>query len=260
MAERLNQGGSKDGECGASLRYAYGFCPAVVVYWGAMAQLATGMSHADAARHLREEVSGTARRETGRLIDPALPGYFGAVRGVMCDVDYVAALYDGWDGINRRHIATGAKAARFLREMLTAASGNSGYDRFAEHIYQLYRIGTVHLRAPKIIKAASQQCSTEALTWALMYAEQGDCDVGGQTYCLRHLEPIEVAKRIGNFGRATMLPVSIRCLFDDFLSACECYASRLEKEERAGGVELLGRWRSAADVLVTPEPNDRLRW
>jgi hypothetical protein len=50
-----------------------------------MAELRAGMTHNEAVAHLREEVCGTARRETGRLVDPNEPGLFGAVRGVMCD-------------------------------------------------------------------------------------------------------------------------------------------------------------------------------
>jgi hypothetical protein len=90
------------------------------------------MTHAHAVNHLRQEVCGTARYETGRLIDPQAPAFFGAVRGVMCDLDYVAALYAGWDGANRRHIATTRKSVRFLREVMAEASGEAGYDTFAE--------------------------------------------------------------------------------------------------------------------------------
>jgi hypothetical protein len=54
-----------------------------------------GMPHAEAAGRLRQEVIGTLRHETGSLVDEAK--FFGAVRAIMCDIDYVAALFAGWD-------------------------------------------------------------------------------------------------------------------------------------------------------------------
>jgi hypothetical protein len=62
-----------------------------------MAQLAQSMSHEQAATHLREEVMNTARRETEPLVTLEPTAFFGAVRGIMCDLDYVAALYCGFD-------------------------------------------------------------------------------------------------------------------------------------------------------------------
>jgi hypothetical protein len=61
-----------------------------------------------------------------------------------------------------------------------------------------------------------------------------------------------VAKTIANLPFCDLLPVSIQRLFDDFLSACEPFAVRLEDEELAGGGALLSRWRSAADALAEP--------
>jgi len=57
-----------------------------------MGALEPGMPHAEAAGHLRQEVIGTLRHETGSLVDEAK--FFGAVRAIMCDIDYVAALFD----------------------------------------------------------------------------------------------------------------------------------------------------------------------
>lgn len=114
-----------------------------------VAQLTPDMSHREAAAHLPEEVIGTCRRETGRLVDPVEPAFFGAVRGVLSDLEYPAALWAGWDGANRRHIATARKSVRFLREVMAPATSEPAYADLAEHVFQLFRVGTVHLRAPK---------------------------------------------------------------------------------------------------------------
>jgi hypothetical protein len=173
--------------------------------------------------------------------------------------NYVAALYCGWEGDNRRRIATGAKTVRFVKEVVAEATGEAGYDRFARHLYEMHRVGTVHLRSPKVVVAAGQARSSPALTWTLMQASRTSYALAISSYSLRHLEPVEVAKQIADFPTATMLPVSIRALFDDFLSACEFYAVRLE-EQRAGGDDLIASWRTTADTLASPEPNEDLDW
>ncbi len=66
--------------------------------------IAMTMTHAQAAEHLRDEVVDTCRFETGRLVTAKDPALFGAVRAVMSDLDYVAALYHGWNGKRRDKI------------------------------------------------------------------------------------------------------------------------------------------------------------
>jgi hypothetical protein len=112
-----------------------------------MGALEPGMPHAEAAGHLRQEVIGTLRHETGSLVDEAK--FFGAVRAIMCDIDYVAALFAGWDGQDPRRISTTEKFRTFVESVFPAATGDQGYQAFAGHLYAMYRVGTVHLRHPK---------------------------------------------------------------------------------------------------------------
>jgi hypothetical protein len=225
-----------------------------------MGELDIDMSAEAAATHLRQEVSGTARFETGRLVDWRAPAFFGAVRAVMSDMEYVAALYCGWDGENRRRIATAGKTQQFLREVVAEAAEEPGYSQYGRHLYEIYRLGTVHLRAPKVIVDNSGRCSSPALTWALMQVRRDSVAIGAREYSLRHLEPIRVAKQIAGFPTVTMLPVSINALLDDFLSACEMFAARLEADAANGDHELVDRWRSVADALASPQPNESLQW
>lgn len=55
------------------------------------------------------------------------------------------------------------------------------------------------------------------------------------------------------------LPVSIRVLFDDYLTTVEHFAANLEAERDTGGNELLTRWKQTADALCDPDPS-QLRW
>ena len=114
----------------------------------------------------RVEVVGVARREITPLLELEPPGFFGAVRMLMCEVDYLAALYFGFNGKDRRKISTPGKSVRFIDEVISQASGEGNYRRFAKHLYEMYRVGLVHLRAPKIVTRAD--ASTPVLTWTLM--------------------------------------------------------------------------------------------
>jgi hypothetical protein len=234
--------------CGTSER-ALGRC---VATFADVAELAANMNHLQAAEHLREEVMNTARRETGPLVELEPTAFFGAVRGVMCDLDYVAALHGGFHGVNIRQVATRAKMTRFLEEVVAQASGNDGYRHFAPHLYEMYRVGLVHLRAPKIVH--SDSASTPFLTWSFTPSKgKHPAHLGGYWVNLEHLRPHKIDERV------TTLPVSVPTLFDDFLASCELFAHILEDEERQGGSDLICRWRSTADALVEAEPTG-LAW
>lgn len=120
-----------------------------------------------AAKHLRDVVVETARFETGRLVTPTDTPFFGAIRAVIFDMEYVAALYCGWDGQQRRQIATAAKTIRFMHEVVADATGDSGYREWGAHLFDLYRCGLVHQRLPKVLR--SETSSTRHLGWAMMY-------------------------------------------------------------------------------------------
>lgn len=133
-----------------------------------MAELTVGMTHGQAIAHLENDVLATSW-ETELLVTKHTPAYFSAVRAIMCDIDYVAALYFGWDGADPRRIATSRKAARFIREVMGPAADERS-ERWGQHLYELYRHGLVHLHAPKLLAADGN--STDKLTWALMYARR----------------------------------------------------------------------------------------
>lgn len=216
-----------------------------------MARLSRDMAHQEIAEHLRQEVRQTAEYETGRLIAPDSPGFFGAVRSIISDVDYVAALYYGWNGRDRRRIGMAWKAIAYIMEVFPAATGDVAYALYAKHLYDMYRSGTVHLRAPK--RLANPDASTPELTWGLMFERIGQEEYEGQVVNLTHLRlcPVNAQK--------TILPVSIRVLFEDFLASCELFARTVESEGAMGGTERRDRWRSTANVLTEAELS-RLIW
>jgi hypothetical protein len=209
------------------------------------ALIAMNMTHEQAAAHLRHEVMDTARFETGRLVSPQEPALFGAVRAVMSDLEYVAALYYGWNGKRRDKIATREKTIRFVREVMSDATGDEGYRLWAEHLYTLYRTGLVHLRMPKVL--TSPTSSTPCLGWALMYERADHLSEANGSLQVEHLHLCRTNDRVSH------LPVSIKALFDDFLLTCERFAADLDAEGACGGTELIRRWDQTTNALADPE-------
>jgi hypothetical protein len=214
-----------------------------------MGALKPRMTHEDAASHLREEVIGTLRHETGPLVDEAK--FFGAVRAIVCDIDYAAALFDGWDGNDPRRIATAEKFRTFPESVVARVTGNQGYKQFAGHLYEMYRVGTVHLRHPR--QLTNPVASTPVLSWGIMVDRTEDFDypAGGKAFTGSHLQPVKVD------ANKTILPVSLKALFEDSIAAFEEFARMLVAENAAGGRALLDKWRSVADALVAPFVSNR---
>jgi hypothetical protein len=218
-----------------------------------MSELSPAMSHRDAIGHLRRAIVPTATYETGRLVDCDSPAFFGATRGVMCDLDYVSALYCGWDGKDERQIATRAKTIRFLIDVVAFAASNSAYGRYAAHLYDLYRVGTVHLRGPRRLEDPAN--NPPVMSWALMVERKDSWAPNGVAFDLEHLVPVVASTP----PQRVVLPLSIRGLFEDFILACERFALDLETESGTGGRVLLERWNSAAAGLTRPGQS-KLTW
>lgn len=204
-----------------------------------------------AAKHLRDVVAQTARFETGRLVTSQDTAFFGAVRAVMSDLEYVASLYCGWDGKNRRRIQTAAKTISFMDEVVAPTTGNSGYSMYGPHLYELYRCGLIHQRLPKVLTSATAR--TQLLGWALMYARVDGLGPSRGNVEVEHLR-LEVVD-----DDLALLPVSVLAIYDDFLAACDSFANLLEAEAAAGGSKLLTRWWQTWNALGSPEGTE-LTW
>jgi hypothetical protein len=163
-------------------------------------------------------------------------------------MDYVAALYVGAQGRARRDIGQRRDTLAFLSDVVAVATRDVGYRDYGAHLRDMFRVGTVHIRAPKRLENGAS--STPIMSWGLMEYRTERLTAGHDA---THLRPVAIDPT------RTILPVSINVLYEDFIRACEHFAGLLEAEEAAGGHAVLDRWRSVADVLVTPEPTG-LRW
>jgi hypothetical protein len=207
-----------------------------------MVQLKARMSHDEAAGHLRNVVVPTAKHETQPLATSAK--FFSAVRNIFCDLDYLGALFCGWDGLNDLQIATKKKCVAYLADVIAPAAKNPAYATYGGHLYESVRSGTVHLRAPKELENASNSC--QVLSWCLLTQRKEFWQPLGT-----HAEHLVTVSSPAS-PRKLFLPLSITVLFDDFLSGCEHFAQMLEAEKAAGGSTLLANWDSAAVGLTRP--------
>jgi len=92
-------------------------------------------------------------------------GYFGIPRLVLSYVDYLGALYNGYDGkidkkTGRRIFAAVKYAKSFLNNIFGQIDPN--YIKYGALLWEIYRNGTIHLYSPKILKDKN---SNRAISW-----------------------------------------------------------------------------------------------
>ena len=172
--------------------------------------------------------------------DKAEGGYFSVPRLVLCCVDYLGALYCGFDGKDPNHIATANKAKKFLREVM--AKADRRYGGRGDLLVEMYRHGTVHLNAPlSLIRSTDNRI----ITWQCY---KGPRTAATAERIIVHLHPYEFQ------AGADILPISINCLYDDLLASIEEYCNLLLLDDNQnGGGELITRFVSAANALVVPK-------
>jgi hypothetical protein len=218
-----------------------------------MSDLKKDMSHDEAAAHLRDVVAATMKYETLPLVKEAK--FFGAMRLLTCEIDYIAALHEGWDGKDPRKISTAAKFRALVENEYSRVTGDQAYKKFGGHLYDMYRVGTVHLRHPK--QLTNPSASTKILSWGIMQEriESFDYPKGGTAFTGAHLQPVKVS------ATKSVLPVSLMAIYEDTLAVLEDFAERLTNEKKKGGGKvLLGKWRSTANALVAPVMEKRRLW
>lgn len=207
------------------------------------------MTLAGIGDYLKGDLTASIRNDIGPMIRPDRPegGYFGVCRMVLCYVDYLGALYQGYQGkkdkkSGRLIIAESSKAKSFLKEVFCEI--DPSYRERAELLYETYRHGTVHLYQPKVLEDNGRR-----LEW-LVY--KGDREswvyVGSRAIKVRHLQPLE-------FEPSTWLfPISIVCLYSDLIKAIDVYQRKLGEDPA-----LVDRFVTTWNVLVDPELT-KLNW
>jgi hypothetical protein len=98
--------------------------------------------------------------------------------------------------------------------------------------------------------------STRYLGWVLMYPRVGQLSAGNGALEVEHLR----LRRGLPEKEMSFLPVSVKVLFDDYLTTCEHFAKALDDEAVIGGSELLQRWHQTDNALMAADITTTLRW
>lgn len=181
---------------------------------------------------------------------PRTGGFFAVCRLVLCYVDYLGTLSAGWphgsDFRQWRRRDTTTPAVTFLATYFE--DGDGRYKARSRLIYNMYRHGTVHLYAPKVVRRGSRG---KRMGW-LVYRGRRNAQVkiNGINVRVHHLEPI---KNPASFNReGYLMPVSINVLRDDLVYAIKKYAAAIQGGPNANA--LRRNFRQTARMLLRPEP------
>lgn len=202
---------------------------------------------------LEEEVKEQVFLEIAPLlyIGQEVGGYFGVTRQILCLVDFLGALYCGYDGktnkkTGRMIISEPWKAVKFIEEIL--GDVDQKYRENGEILFNMYRHGLVHLYQPRTVR---QQNGRE-LKWAIYKGARERANVNFKTDEREFTIPD--ARHLGistnpSDKKSDLLTISITCLYKDLLSAIDkYYFELLEKDEK-----WLKNWQSTANAISKSE-------
>lgn len=189
------------------------------------------------------------------IIQPNIPegGYFGVVRSVLCYIDYLGALYEGYDGKSKftngaQKIATPKKAKKFIKEILGVV--DEVYKSNGELLHEMYRNGTVHLYRPHRLKSSNGK----VLFW-LVYKGPREywTHYEHKSIKVKHLQICKWE------NKEYMLPVSINCLYEDLIESVQLYFERIESELKNDVHDLLNNYSATIEALMKAETT-KLTW
>ena len=200
-------------------------------------------------RHCLDDLISSARNDIQPIIQLENPegGYFGVPRSVLSYVDYLGALYYGYNGeVDRngiRRIATSRKAERFITEVMSQI--DNIYEITGILLYRMYRHGTVHLYRPNALRRPDGRMIAWISYKGLREGIVSDGNI--EAVPARHCVPIRWT------DTEDRLPVSINCLYDDLLASIERYYTMIENKISNGHIELQHNFSTVVDALMQPD-------
>jgi hypothetical protein len=120
------------------------------------------------------------------------------------------------------------------------------YSKYGDLLWEIYRNGTTHLYAPKILKDKNSGKTIDWITHKLDRIADLDPLYNFQA---EHLVPHD------HGNNRWSQPLSIKCLYYDLISTIDKYSSLITQDHN---LEL--RFRQTADALVEPEKTSNLKW
>lgn len=181
------------------------------------------------ARPYLVTLKGAVDADIRPLLATAGAAPFTISREVLSYVDHLGHLYTGKSKVGQR-------SKDYLIHIMAKADPN--YAKRAGEIYEMYRCGSVHEFAPKVITNSKGQ----SLGWLCYKGDRkARINVERHEVTVAHLEPLPSAQA-GRFW----LPVSTVCLIDDLKASIDAFVQAGPEADRVAA------WNSAAQQLGAP--------
>lgn len=181
------------------------------------------------ARPYLQTLKGSVDADVVPLLATAGAAPFAINREVLSYVDHLGHLYTG-------KAPVGQRSRDYLTDVMSHVDPR--YATRAGEIYEMYRCGSVHEFAPKVITNSKGQF----LGWfCYKGARVAQIQVEGRDVTVTHLEPLP-STQAGRFW----LPVSTVCLIDDLKASIDHLAAVGPEADRVAA------WNRAAQQLAAP--------
>lgn len=209
-------------------------------------------------RFLEEEVKEQIFLEIAPILYIGQPvgGYFGVTRQILCFVDFLGALYSGYDDKEKKddlkkdgrmRISKSEKVKTFITKFM----GEKLDPKYKENgiiFYDMYRHGLVHLYQPKTIK----QKNGRLLQWALYKGQreshQEGFDAQRGRFVIPNARHLEIVADPRN-PQEDLLTISITCLYKDLLTAIDRFYKKIEENNN----DEIKKWRQTANAILESE-------
>jgi len=177
-------------------------------------------------------------------------GYFGVSRQILCLIEFLSALYFGYDekkdkrfkesNYKERRISNSEKAIKFIKELM-GEKVDPFYKLNGKVLFKMYRHGLVHLYQPKTFLRRNKK----ELKWlAYKGAREKHVEkINGLKFDVRHVAIIPHPSN----KNIEYLAVSINCLYYDLVQVIDIYTNLLEQDKK-----LQANWISAANAISEP--------
>lgn len=173
-------------------------------------------------------------------------GYFGVTRQILCLVDFLGALYRGYDGKrkNKRMVISETWKAK---ELIKGVFGDIDpkYRENGEVLYDMYRHGLVHLYQPRAIK----QENGRKLEWVIYKGPRERAAIKFGERVIQNVRHLGVTVNPSD-KKTDLLTISITCLYKDLLTAIDRYYVLLENDKSG---KLLKNWKAVANAIAEAE-------
>jgi hypothetical protein len=208
--------------------------------------LKADMSREEIIEFIDGDLLPQARTEIKNWIWPRKKtgGYFVVSRQILCMVDFLGAVYCGYNqeeqakDVEGRKISVGGKARKFILDFFEP---NFEYTSpIVDLFYDMYRNGLVHLYQPKILKYKGG-----TLQWCIYKGKRNLNELILNKVVFKNVSHMQIVP--DEPKETNYLLICIDSLYEDFEKALTTYRDQLSQSEK-----LQQNWRETVNAISQP--------